>query len=382
MCTLRITLLLPFTVLLIVMCGTHATHAINISGQATLVSSFDAATDHRVTHTYPMQHIVTPNTAVVIGTDNGSCAAKDPSGRNVQPHPTRGYVQFPFTAPETGYYVLDGMFYVPDSLSNAFYIQRDEAPQVRVWDADVESTESLMQLRVSTDLDDDGPRDCFRFDKGNHTVRLFVREPGAGVSQLNVTLLPSLRLLRQSTCTAEFPCVWDIPNVITFEVGNLCSSRQLTADMFYVIINETETLPLCDSLMFVSNSEVQCMTPPLDYVKYGEVSSLRVYAQDKLSARADDIIVPLDLVFNSPTVKKKANTTLLPIIVAVSVVVALLVAVLMYVAAKARHLNRYAPRKPPMCLLFTDVENSTSLWQTYADSMPTALKMHHAIIRK
>jgi class 3 adenylate cyclase/basic membrane lipoprotein Med (substrate-binding protein (PBP1-ABC) superfamily) len=44
--------------------------------------------------------------------------------------------------------------------------------------------------------------------------------------------------------------------------------------------------------------------------------------------------------------------------------------------------NRYAPKESPLCLLFTDVESSTNLWQMYPDGMKKAMAIHHATIRE
>eukprot|EP00760_Papus_ankaliazontas_P026224 PhM_4_TR3018/c4_g1_i1/m.89589 len=44
--------------------------------------------------------------------------------------------------------------------------------------------------------------------------------------------------------------------------------------------------------------------------------------------------------------------------------------------------NRYAPREGSICIMFTDVESSTRLWQQYPSLMPQAIEQHNIIIRR
>eukprot|EP00760_Papus_ankaliazontas_P000454 PhM_4_TR10077/c0_g1_i4/m.46866 len=47
-----------------------------------------------------------------------------------------------------------------------------------------------------------------------------------------------------------------------------------------------------------------------------------------------------------------------------------------------RHLNRHAPRTPPMCFLLTDIQSSTRLWETFPELMAGAVETHHRVIRR
>ncbi|KAL0478821.1 hypothetical protein AKO1_008258 [Acrasis kona] len=59
-----------------------------------------------------------------------------------------------------------------------------------------------------------------------------------------------------------------------------------------------------------------------------------------------------------------------------------IVAAVVYVLVK-RHIRiGYAPESGYMCVAFTDVQNSTSLWQQYPIDMSKALKMHNTIMRR
>eukprot|EP00667_Euglena_gracilis_P004077 EG_transcript_4091 len=55
-----------------------------------------------------------------------------------------------------------------------------------------------------------------------------------------------------------------------------------------------------------------------------------------------------------------------------------------YIRKYGRRNNRAAPKDPSQafCVLFTDIQGSTSLWATIPDVMATALDAHHALIRK
>lgn len=56
--------------------------------------------------------------------------------------------------------------------------------------------------------------------------------------------------------------------------------------------------------------------------------------------------------------------------------------VFVFFSGSATARNRTAPREAPLCLLFTDVESSTSLWQSFPASMAIAMETHHNVIRE
>lgn len=59
-----------------------------------------------------------------------------------------------------------------------------------------------------------------------------------------------------------------------------------------------------------------------------------------------------------------------------------LVSLYLFLSRGSVRRNRNAPREAPLCLLFTDVESSTSLWQTFSSSMAVAMETHHRVIRE
>ena len=57
-------------------------------------------------------------------------------------------------------------------------------------------------------------------------------------------------------------------------------------------------------------------------------------------------------------------------------------AFLLFFCQRHRRRNVRAPRAAPLCLLFTDVESSTSLWQKHPDGMAKSMEIHHTVIRR
>eukprot|EP00667_Euglena_gracilis_P004238 EG_transcript_4253 len=60
----------------------------------------------------------------------------------------------------------------------------------------------------------------------------------------------------------------------------------------------------------------------------------------------------------------------------------LLIALLRRYQRREQRDNSTAPRQPPVCLIFTDVERSTDLWNSHPRAMGAALTIHNAVIRK
>jgi basic membrane lipoprotein Med (substrate-binding protein (PBP1-ABC) superfamily)/class 3 adenylate cyclase len=53
-----------------------------------------------------------------------------------------------------------------------------------------------------------------------------------------------------------------------------------------------------------------------------------------------------------------------------------------YLRRKAEERNKYAPKEAPLCLLFTDIEDSTTMWNLHPGAMSEAIELHHEIIRQ
>eukprot|EP00760_Papus_ankaliazontas_P022668 PhM_4_TR18915/c0_g1_i1/m.15501 len=301
----------------------------------------------------------TSTSTTLIGTDENNCSNKDADGANVVPSPHRGYVEFRFQAPHEGSYVLDGLFYCPDALSNGFFVQIDDmnigaSPTPTTWNLGHSRTH-LLSERMQMTTSDSVEHSCFTLSQGPHVVRLFVREPGSAVHLLNVSHIPEVVVAAPEKgmgCTsAASPCLWGVHNTVVFSVGNLCRRSQLTADMFRLASDNTS---LCDSILFVGEDQVQCSTRALVAAPTADLGADGHVLVDVsvLTSRVQLVFEPLPLVEDSPSLS-------LGVIIAVATcAISVVAAGIAYVAAKARHANRYAPRKPPLCVLFTDVENS------------------------
>eukprot|EP00667_Euglena_gracilis_P000933 EG_transcript_933 len=74
----------------------------------------------------------------------------------------------------------------------------------------------------------------------------------------------------------------------------------------------------------------------------------------------------------------------LPVALGVSLGTVALAALLWLATQRGQRNNRAAPKDAshPFCIVFTDIQSSTSLWATIPDVMAGALDVHHSLIRK
>eukprot|EP00760_Papus_ankaliazontas_P019893 PhM_4_TR18077/c0_g1_i1/m.44688 len=92
--------------------------------------------------------------------------------------------------------------------------------------------------------------------------------------------------------------------------------------------------------------------------------------------------------FNGCTVKyapietEPTDYTFVIVGVVVAVLVIIVAVVMTHNYLKRLRANKNAPKKAPLCLMFTDVEGDSALWEHYPDLMPRAIEIHHAIIRR
>eukprot|EP00760_Papus_ankaliazontas_P000240 PhM_4_TR10040/c2_g1_i6/m.99238 len=49
---------------------------------------------------------------------------------------------------------------------------------------------------------------------------------------------------------------------------------------------------------------------------------------------------------------------------------------------KSAAANKFAPKKAPLCLLFTDIDGGADLWERYPDLMPTAVEVYYSTLRR
>lgn len=81
-------------------------------------------------------------------------------------------------------------------------------------------------------------------------------------------------------------------------------------------------------------------------------------------------------------VAASSNSNLLPAILAPClIVVAGVAGAIIFVHVRAARAVKHAPKKPPLALVFTDIESSTKLWENHGTDMKEAVELHHAVIR-
>jgi class 3 adenylate cyclase len=73
-------------------------------------------------------------------------------------------------------------------------------------------------------------------------------------------------------------------------------------------------------------------------------------------------------------------------VIAILVVAGVLIVVGFTIVGRLRFIgwkkNQAAPKDPPLCILFTDVESSTQLWGNYPQAMSQAMEIHNRVIRQ
>eukprot|EP01062_Namystynia_karyoxenos_P027421 TRINITY_DN2104_c0_g1_i2.p1 TRINITY_DN2104_c0_g1~~TRINITY_DN2104_c0_g1_i2.p1 ORF type:complete len:968 (+),score=260.87 TRINITY_DN2104_c0_g1_i2:85-2904(+) len=126
-----------------------------------------------------------------VGSDEKDCSVKDPSGNKVVPNPTEGFAEFRFRRPAQGpaFVKVNAEVYCPDSLADSFWMQLDEGGKVRL----LMGTKKVFTW-ITLDTSAPAPYSsfdnlCFPLpaDGSEHTLRYFVREPGAQVRSVRLT---------------------------------------------------------------------------------------------------------------------------------------------------------------------------------------------------
>eukprot|EP00668_Euglena_longa_P009168 GGOE01011061.1.p1 GENE.GGOE01011061.1~~GGOE01011061.1.p1 ORF type:complete len:1225 (-),score=408.76 GGOE01011061.1:1387-4929(-) len=79
-----------------------------------------------------------------------------------------------------------------------------------------------------------------------------------------------------------------------------------------------------------------------------------------------------------------SNNVLLPVVLGVVLSVACVLAIAAMLVLRRKRNNRAAPKdaSQPFCIIFTDIQASTTLWATLPNDMAAALDTHHLLIRK
>eukprot|EP01062_Namystynia_karyoxenos_P027423 TRINITY_DN2104_c0_g3_i1.p1 TRINITY_DN2104_c0_g3~~TRINITY_DN2104_c0_g3_i1.p1 ORF type:complete len:718 (+),score=202.19 TRINITY_DN2104_c0_g3_i1:85-2154(+) len=142
-----------------------------------------------------------------VGSDEKDCSVKDPSGNKVVPNPTEGFAEFRFRRPAQGpaFVTVDAEVYCPDSLADSFWMQFDEGGKVRLL-MGTKKVFTWIQLFTSAPAPYSSFNNyCFPLpaDGGEHTLRYFVREPGAQLRRANISSPPTPEFDTTNTCPAQ-----------------------------------------------------------------------------------------------------------------------------------------------------------------------------------
>eukprot|EP00759_Apiculatamorpha_spiralis_P001865 PhF_6_TR10614/c0_g2_i4/m.17130 len=128
--------------------------------------------------------------------------------------------------------------------------------------------------------------------------------------------------------------------------------------------------------------ETQLMTMMAQHIRGGGKKNTFQVACDWIK---ENPTVWMDWVRNTPppTSMNQNMESELPVVayaVPVGVLSPFLVAFTVYLGFRFQR-NKLAPKKPPMCIVFTDIESSTTLWQRFPVAMAHAIEVHNKLIR-
>ena len=129
----------------------------------------------------------------------------------------------------------------------------------------------------------------------------------------------------------------------------------------------------------------------LDFVTY---SLLSVRAQDAAAVAGgysrfvtalpyDDVAECLyDVGYLERPQTTNSNTVVIVVLVCFVVLLCVMAVLFFWLRKKGQRDNRRAVTAAPLCVLFTDIEQSTMLWCADATAMADAVSVHHSVIRK
>ena len=125
-----------------------------------------------------------------VGTPWADCTNKDPAGERVD-EGLSGFVGMSFTLPSDGLYQINAKVRTPDSLSDSFWAVIDNGGKQQ-WATKSDNTFHWAVFDPAATSNDDLSQQCHFFQEGLHSLKLFVREPGADIQLLNITAPPPM----------------------------------------------------------------------------------------------------------------------------------------------------------------------------------------------
>ncbi|KAJ9445032.1 hypothetical protein DIPPA_29277 [Diplonema papillatum] len=204
---------------------------------------------------FPMERFTRGDGLEYVGTNTVDCSVKDPSGNKVNVPAPVGYMEFGFTVPEDALYTVKVNLLATDSLADSFWGQLDGGAKMKwfvargndfLWDT----------FSPFSFADGDQKQMCHALPIGYHTLRLFVREPGAAVESINVTYADPPTISAASEGCGSTGCPREGGSMARFLVHGLCGPDTLP--------EVTVAGKPCTDLIIESASTFRCTVPPVD----------------------------------------------------------------------------------------------------------------------
>jgi class 3 adenylate cyclase/basic membrane lipoprotein Med (substrate-binding protein (PBP1-ABC) superfamily) len=179
----------------------------------------------------------------------------------------------------------------------------------------------------------------------------------------------------------------------TVPIDSVTGCRQATASLPGWVVSPAtyshlgfQTPAACPNGTFASYNtdvliELVCTVCPEDtYAIAGDQECRECPRGLHSRGNSSECIAPAQLVTALP------NSNTPDYVIAILVVAGVLIVLGFVVVGRLRYAgwkkNQSAPKDPPLCILFTDVESSTQLWGSYPHAMSQAMEVHNHVIRQ
>ena len=276
---------------------------------------------------YPMQVFHSPDGFPYVGSDPANCSVKDPNGNKVGSG--IGYVSLPFSLGSPQLARLEVRLHAPDAMSDSFWVMMDgkgkqmwstaRFTESAPWGTDVFSPGSLSNSKIK--------QTCHFFTADTHTVRLYVREPGAGLEYVEVLPAPEINLT-EIGCNGG--CAAEGGSVMRIHMEHLCGPDLLEVGELSVTVGTAE-LP-CADIVFESASIITCIAPASDQ----KMTSVTIYqGNNALVGRSK---VTASVVYNEPPTTD--NTTVIAASVGGALALALAAGLCVVLVNRRSHTRR------------------------------------------
>eukprot|EP00759_Apiculatamorpha_spiralis_P038013 PhF_6_TR37529/c2_g5_i2/m.55538 len=171
---------------------------------------------------FPMLLLQTKTNVPYIGSDENNCQYKDPSGSRITNNKTEGFAEWNFTTTSTTRTAFVVNMHSPDSLSDSMFVRFNKSRTSILWN--LGRFANLGWGPLQSDVGDQ----CFKLPVGTHQMQFFIREPGAGVRDLQIRSVDALAVKNTSVCTATSMCAPGIEAVVDITLDNYCGPAHFT----------------------------------------------------------------------------------------------------------------------------------------------------------